>query len=121
MVVKLWLLCCSCYTIAATSLQLLQQHCSTYDVQAQAWQKSSKQLVQDVADYYGMEAKEVVYKVTGYQQKHPEQVPHIYTWICGDGYWQKVRHFTNLLSTVMNPWAAAGLADACMLAHRNRV
>ena len=110
MVVKLWLLRCSCYAIAATSLQLLQQHCLTYDVHAQEWQKYSKQLVQDVADYHGMEPKEIVCRVTVYQQKYPEQAPHIYRWMCGHGYWKVVCHSTNLLSTVMNPLGAISVS-----------
>jgi len=86
----------------------------TSDVHAQEWKKSSKQLVQDLADYHGIKPKEIVHMLTSYQQKHPEQAPHIYRWMCGDDFWQMVCHSTNLLSTVMNSWAAAGLADACM-------
>ncbi len=62
--------------------------------------------MQDLADYHGMEAKEVVRRVTFYQQKHPEQAHHIYRWLCGNGYWRVVCHSTNLFSTVMNPLGA---------------
>jgi len=80
-------------------------------VHAQEWKKSSRQLVQDLADYHSMDAEEIVHMLASYQQKHPEQAPHIFRWMCGDDFWRLVCHSTTLLSTVV---VQASLMLACV-------
>ena len=69
-------------------------------VLVQVWQDNSRLLVKDLAGYHGMAPKEVVAALDQYKQAHPKHAPHMYRWMCGDSFWQLVRHLAIMLATV---------------------